>query len=177
MLQAGDFTTALCEPRFPLWSNSRDPSRFADSVLPSPTAIGPLFRWIDGGFDVGRKASDLYRPRVGGIEAGWKRRWCHQSRKRSRQRKCLSLTLLDGAFSGTWLVGSTGGATSCWLVGESKSPSLTLLACCAFRYAARRKCWWSNELMACLRMRRIPRSRFGFPLFSHALELIGLGDA
>ena len=26
------------------------------------------------------------------------------------------------------------------------------------------KCWWCNELMACSRVRRIPRSRFGFPL-------------
>ncbi|MEZ6105101.1 MAG: LuxR C-terminal-related transcriptional regulator [Pirellulaceae bacterium] len=34
-----------------------------------------------------------------------------------------------------------------------------------------------NELLARLRSRRIPRSRFGFPLICHAFELIGLGGA
>ncbi|MEZ6107950.1 MAG: methyl-accepting chemotaxis protein [Pirellulaceae bacterium] len=36
---------------------------------------------------------------------------------------------------------------------------------------------WRSELLAWSRSRRIPRSRFGFPLICHAFELIGLGEA
>ena len=42
--------------------------------------------------------------------------------------------------------------------------------CGACREGPSGKCWWSSELMASLRIRRIPRLRFGFPLVLHALE-------
>ena len=41
---------------------------------------------------------------------------------------------------------------------------LTPLGCRVYRDAVGRKCWWRNKLLSCSRTRRVPRSRFGFPL-------------
>ena len=46
----------------------------------------------------------------------------------------------------------------------NKSSLAQALRCCDLLDDAKRKCSWRNELLACLRIRRIPRSRFGFPL-------------
>ena len=60
---------------------------------------------------------------------------------------------------------------------RSKLTAANALKCRAFRDGTKRKRWRRNELLTGSRSRRIPRSRFGFPLICHAFELVDRGKA